>query len=134
MSDYFLDTSYLIALVLNTDQYHVNALKKWQSIKGSKSFVTTSYVFDETVTYLNRRGHHAKVVEVGEKIFLSSAVELIHVNEHLFFEGWYAFCKYQDKGFSLTDCISFIVMRQRGLSTALTFDKDFSQAGFQVEP
>ena len=35
---------------------------------------------------------------------------------------------------SLTDCISFIVMRERGLTTALAFDNDFRQAGFISEP
>jgi predicted nucleic acid-binding protein len=42
--------------------------------------------------------------------------------------------KYQDKRYSLTDCISFVVMQQRGIQTALAFDQHFTQAGFQREP
>jgi predicted nucleic acid-binding protein len=37
-----------------------------------------------------------------------------------------------DKGWSLTDCISFIVMQDRGITTALTGDHHFEQAGFQI--
>ena len=37
-----------------------------------------------------------------------------------------------DKDWSLTDCISFIVMRRRGLTDALTSDHHFEQAGFTI--
>jgi predicted nucleic acid-binding protein len=61
-------------------------------------------------------------------------VELILVDENLFHAGWDYFRQYQDKRYSLTDCISFVVMQQRGIQTALTFDQHFSQAGFQRMP
>lgn len=102
--------------------------------KNSFAIVTTSYIFDETVTYLNSRNHHEKAVEVGENLLLSPTIELVHINENLFFEGWAMLQKYEDKRYSLTDCISFILMKQKGLETALTFDKHFVQAGFIIEP
>lgn len=37
-----------------------------------------------------------------------------------------------DKDWSLTDCISFVIMQQRGLSDALTADLHFVQAGFRA--
>jgi uncharacterized protein len=37
-----------------------------------------------------------------------------------------------DKEWSLTDCISFIVMRERGIAQALAYDHHFEQAGFQA--
>ena len=98
------------------------------------AIVTTSYIFDETITYLNSRNHHEKAVEVGENLLLSPTIELVHIDENLFFEGWTMFQKYQDKRYSLTDCTSFLVMKQKNLDIALTFDKHFSQAGFSVEP
>ncbi len=42
--------------------------------------------------------------------------------------------QYADKSFSLADCVSFVVMRQRGMERALAFDRHFIQAGFQKLP
>ncbi len=135
MKTLFADTSYWLALELNNDQNHERALTHWQSlIKNPFNLVTTSYIFDETVTYLNSRNHHEKAVEVGENLLLSPTIELVHIDDNLFFEGWTMIQKYQDKRYSLTDCLSFIVMKQKGLETALTFDRHFAQAGFKVEP
>ena len=135
MKTYFADTSYWLALELSNDQNHQTALTHWRSlVKTSFQIVTTSYIFDETVTYLNSRDHHKKAVEVGENILLSPTIELVHIDEILFFEGWTMFQKHQDKRYSLTDCISFVVMKQRKLEIALTFDKHFAQAGFKIEP
>ena len=135
MKPYFADTSYWLALELNDDQNHEAALKHWQKlVKPSFAVVTTSYVFDETITYLNSRNHHEKAVEVGENLLLSPTVELVHVDENLFFKGWTMFQKYQDKRYSLTGCISFVLMNSKDLETALTFDKHFTQAGFTIEP
>lgn len=135
MKTYFADTSYWLALELTDDQNHGSALAHWlKLVKTSFAIVTTSYVFDETITYLNSRNHHEKAVEVGENLLLSPTIELVHIDESLFFEGWTMFQKYQDKRYSLTDCLSFVVMKEKGLETALTFDKHFVQAGFNSEP
>jgi len=42
--------------------------------------------------------------------------------------------KYKDKEYSLTDCISFSVMKNIGINTAFAFDKHFAQAGFKKVP
>lgn len=135
MKIFFVDTSYWLALELTDDQYHRRALAHWQNLANSPfQIVTTSYVFDETITHLNNSGHHRKAVEVGENILFSPTIELVHVDEDLFFEGWEFFQKHQDKSYSLTDCISFIVMKNKALTDALAFDKHFVQAGFNAEP
>jgi predicted nucleic acid-binding protein len=39
---------------------------------------------------------------------------------------------FADKGYSLTDCISMNVMRDRGINDVLTQDKQFAQEGFNI--
>ena len=138
-TDVFVDSSYLLALELVRDQDHQAAIQHWQRItKSPLRFVTTSFVFDEVVTFFNSRGYHAKAVEIGTNLLggslVSSPTELIHVDVTLFLEGWRYFQRHQDKEYSLTDCISFVVMRDLGITTALTFDRHFEQAGFIREP
>ncbi len=58
---------------------------------------------------------------------------MVHVDKQLFFEGWQYFKKHNDKAFSLTDSISFVIMEKQGIRTALTFDKHFIQAGFLTQ-
>ncbi len=135
MKSIFLDTGYLLALELSNDQNHRAALKHWRSLKNSlPPLVTTSYIFDEVVTYFNSRGYHSKAIEVGSRLLNSASVQLVHVDEDLFMEGWRYFQKHKDKEYSLTDCISFLVMKNFGIETAFAFDKHFVQAGFKKVP
>ena len=135
MKSVFIDTGYVIALELASDQNHRAALKHWQSAaKSLPLLVTTSYVFDEIVTFFNSRGHQAKAAEIGKRLLSSPSVGLIHVGEDLFQEGWSYLQKHKDKRYSLTDCISFLVMQELGIDTALAFDKHFIQAGFKKLP
>lgn len=135
MNEYFIDTSYLLALELANDQNYHSAKRHWQQLTVKlPPLVTTSYVFDEVVTYFNSRGHHQKAVEIGRRLLSSPSVEFIQVDEELFYTSWDYFQQYQDKRYSLTDCVSFVVMEQRSIQTALSFDQHFTQAGFQREP
>jgi len=61
-------------------------------------------------------------------------VDLIQVDQELFVRGWELLKKHDDKRYSLTDCISFVVMQNRALMQALTFDRHFQQAGFVPLP
>ena len=107
----------------------------WREIRKRRvAFVTTSYVFDEVVTFFNSRGHHAKAVTIGEVLLNSRIVTLVHVDEPIFAEAWREFAHQSDKRYSLTDCVSFVVMKRRRIKTALAFDKHFTQAGFERLP
>jgi predicted nucleic acid-binding protein len=61
-------------------------------------------------------------------------MQFVHVDEKLFQEGWQFFQIHKDKDYSLTDCISFVVMKKLGIETAFAFDQHFVQAGFQKLP
>ena len=135
MKQAFLDTGYVLALELANDQNHRPVTDHWHRVTGGlPSLVTTSYVFDEIVTFFNSRSHHGKAVEVGNNLLQSTTVKMIQVDEELLQLGWRYLVRHQDKRYSLTDCISFVVMDRLGIASAFTVDRHFKQAGFQIEP
>jgi len=135
MTPLFLDTSYLIAVESADDQHHKAASEHWRSLlKSPRRLVTSSYVLVEVVTLLNNRRSHSKAVELGNNLLSSRLFNVVHVNEELFYEAWRYFQKYKDKRYSLTDCVSFVLMNKLGIEEALTFDKHFTQAGFKKLP
>lgn len=133
---FFLDTSFLLAVVIANDQFHALAEQHWSRYlrKHSAKLVSTTFVLNEVATYLNSRGMHQKAVEVGRKLLESNTIRLINIDDALLETGWRFFEKHHDKTYSLTDCISFVVMSQLGIRTAFTFDHHFRQAGFEIEP
>ena len=131
----FLDTGFLIALESKGDTHHRKAHDFWREFaRRPESLVTTTYVFDEVVTFFNNRDFHAKAVEIGERLLTSHLVTLVDVDDQIFKEGWAQFQRHSDKRYSLTDCISFVVMRKHGIKRALAFDRHFTQAGFERLP
>jgi len=135
MRGIFIDTGFIIALESLTDQNHEKALQQWNELlKDLPAMVTTTYVIDEIVTFFNNRNRHAKAVEIGNRLMNSRSVQFIHVDKRLFDKGWQYFQQHPDKTYSMTDCISFIVMKEQGSESALSFDKHFTQAGFKVLP
>jgi predicted nucleic acid-binding protein len=131
MTPVFLDTGYLIALEVSDDENHVAAIRHWQKFRRKlPPLITTSLVLGEVATFFNSRGQHAKAVEVGNLLLESPSVTLVYVDELLLSQAWEYFRKHKDKSFSLTDCGSFVVMKERGITQALAFDKHFVQAGF----
>ena len=135
MRKLFLDTGYLIALEAVDDRHHQAASAHWENLTRSLPvLITTSYIFDEVVTFFNSRNRHTKAVEIRDLLLGSPTVQLIHIDEALFHEAWQYFTQHSDKSYSLTDCASFVVMKRLRIRTALGFDKHFAQAGFELKP
>jgi predicted nucleic acid-binding protein len=136
MTSLFLDTSYLIAVENADDQYHKTASKHWRDLLKSppRALVTTTFVLAEVVTLLNNRRLHSKAVELGNNLLSSRVFNIVHVDEELFYEAWGYFQKHKDKRYSLTDCVSFVLMQKLEIREALTFDRHFLQAGFVKLP
>ncbi len=130
----FVDTGYLIALEDADDGNHPSAIRHREGLTRMPPLTSTSYVVDEVVTFFNVRGQHAKAVEMGRTLLSSPSVRMIHVSEDLLVRGLDLLRERPDKRYSLTDCVSFIVMRERGIATAFAFDRHFEQEGFVREP
>ncbi len=133
-SGVFLDTGYVVALEDADDENHQEAREHFDGLVSMPILTTTSYVLDEVVTFFNVHSQHAKVVEVGERLLVSPSVKMVHVGEDLLRRGFGLLRDRPDKGYSLTDCVSFVLMRERGISVALAFDRHFEQEGFVREP
>lgn len=78
------------------------------------------------------KGFKQEAIEIFEKFFASEDVEVVHLSPGLFKKAFQLFKKYSDKEWSLVDCCSFVVMKENSLSQALTCDKHFTQAGFEI--
>lgn len=127
----FVDAGYVIALDNTRDENHARAIRHWRHFVSSRpTLVTTSFVLAESVAFFQRRGHHDKAVEVCERLLNSNVIELVHVDEELCRSGLAYLRARNDKHYSLTDCVSFVLMESRGIHEALAFDSHFDQAGF----
>jgi len=80
------------------------------------------------------RSFKREAIEIIEELLASTEVEVLHLTPGLFEQAFAVYKRFDDKEWSLVDCISFTVMRERGITQALTFDRHFIQAGFEVLP
>jgi hypothetical protein len=60
----------------------------------------------------------------------SRNVEIVPINRYLLDQGIEFYCRHDDKAWGLVDCVSFLVMKDRGIVEAFTSDVHFEQAGF----
>ena len=126
----FLDTSFVIALINERDQYHAQA--EALSFRFANSALqTTGAVLLEVGNALAKE-FRAEAVNVINVLSHSARVEVAEIDSNLIEKGLAVYEKYADKKWGLVDCVSFVVMREAGITEALTFDKDFEQAGFTV--
>ena len=126
----FLDTGYLVALLDPRDQLHARALA-WAGIVN-EPLVLTEYVLWECVNYFSSPIDRPKAHGLVHLVTYELADELIPASAQLFARGIQFHAERQDKFWSLTDCISFVVMRDRGIHWALAYDHHFEQAEFEA--
>ena len=126
-----VDTGYLIALLNPKDELRQRVLTWSRASIGP--LLVTEYVLLECVNALSSEIQlRPTVARLGE-IIISSSVgyEFLPVDLPLLREGLALYRDRPDKRWSLTDCISFHIMRERGLTRALAYDHHFEQAGFE---
>jgi predicted nucleic acid-binding protein len=129
LQDVFADTSFWIALVVKQDQYHAQA-QKW-SLRISGRITTTFPVLLETANALARPAWRPHAIALIDHLQNHSDVVVVPLSSNLWERGWGLYRNRPDKAWSLTDCISFLVMQDSSLVDALTADEHFQQAGFR---
>jgi len=124
----FVDTSFILALINERDQYHDEAEKLSMKFEEA-SLVTTVAVLLEIGNAL-ASGFKKEAIAVISLLRDSSRVEVVELDARIFEKALESYEKFDDKAWGLVDCISFVAMQERGLTDVLTFDHDFTAAGF----
>jgi predicted nucleic acid-binding protein len=130
MNVVFADTSFYVGLLSMRDALHDKVLSFLGSYDGR--IVTTEFVLIEVANFNSRPSDRPAFVKLIDRIKTDVRTELIASSRELFERGLQLFAARRDKEWSLTDCISFAVMTERGLIDALSADAHFEQAGFRA--
>lgn len=130
LGNVFADTTYWIAPVVKQDQHHERAQQISLQIAGR--LVTTAAVMLETANALSRPSWRVAAVRLMDHLLARHDVSVVPLASDLWSRGWELYRSRDDKAWSLTDCISFLVMQDLKLSDALTADEHFRQAGFRA--
>lgn len=130
MRTVFADSFFFLALINSRDDSHARAVQACRAT--DQVIVTTGWVITEVADGLARVPNRTQVNEFLNALKNDPEVEIILPSRELFEMGLELYSKYGDKGWTLTDCISFVAMKEEGLSEALTGDPHFEQAGFKA--
>jgi uncharacterized protein len=129
VSDVFDDTAFYVAVMSPRDALHAAARLAVESYSGR--IVTTEFVLVEVGNFLNRLGCRQMFVDLLQDLRTSPQNQVVPASTELFDRGAKLFATRGDKQWSLTDCTSFVVMTEMGLTDALAADRHFGQAGFR---
>ncbi|HOX04743.1 MAG TPA: PIN domain-containing protein [Candidatus Paceibacterota bacterium] len=135
MKGLFVDTAGWMACADAADPSHAQACAArdlWLEQQGR--LVTTDYVADETLTLLRLRIGLKAAEAWWRQADGSLRLRWEWITPARAEKARAIFFRYQDKEFSLTDCTSFVVMRELKLREVLTTDRHFAQFGFAMKP
>jgi hypothetical protein len=130
MTAIFGDTFYFLALVNRADEAHPRCREFSERYRGA--VVTTAYVLVEVADALAGPAHRVAAARFIRFLQGQSQVRIVPASEALLDRGLSLYADRPDKDWSLTDCISFAVMKDAGITEALTGDHHFAQAGFRA--
>ena len=128
MTPVFADTFYLLALVNPKDQAHQKALAFSGGFNGP--IVTSTWILLEVGDALSQVADRPTFLRLLEDLANDPSATVVSATQEEFDKARALFAARPDKDWSMTDCTSFVIMQQRGLTDAITGDKHFEQAGF----
>jgi len=133
MRTVFADTDYWVATLNARDQLHEKAKAVSQSLAPVR-LVTSEMVLAELLNDLAKRGPSLRgaAVESVARLQEDAATEVVPQTSIQFQEALSYYAQREDKAWGLTDCASFLTMKELGITEALTHDRHFEQAGFKA--
>jgi uncharacterized protein len=118
MKQIFADTSFYAAIVNRRDQLHTRPKQLAAEIKAP--ILTTEFVLLETANFCKEGRRRTIFLQLVARLRSAENVEIVPASSALFHSGLDLFAQRPDKDWSLTDCISIDLMRERELTDALT--------------
>jgi uncharacterized protein len=132
-AELFLDAAYAIALSAPSDQLPTRAVALAQQLEAARThLVTTQAVLLGIGNALSKRRYRAAAVELLRSLEADPSVVIVPFWPGLYAEAFDLYRSRLDKEWGLIDCASFVVMKSRGITEALTADEPFEQAGFRA--
>ena len=131
MNRFFLDTAYVLALFNPHDIYHEQAKSLFPSMRVAHEVWITEAILVEIGNALARSNRSTAAAFINS-CYVTPKVNVVSVDRTLMQRAIDFYRDREDKEWGLTDCISFIVMEDHGLTDALTADEHFEQAGFRA--
>ena len=129
VSPVFADACYFLALCIRRDRLHQQALVLAET---NQRLLTTEWVLAEVAATLAAPPTRSRFTALITGLEARNDVTIVPARTRHFKMGCALYAQRMDKGWSLTDCISFLVMWRYRVKSALTSDKHFAQAGFQI--
>ena len=127
----FIDSGGFYALISSQSESHEIAIAIMEdAAKQRRRAITTDYIIDETATLLRARGLSKLLCEFFRLTEESNALAVEWTTPDRFAMARKFMIKHLDQGFSFTDCLSFIVMKELRLTDASATDDHFRIAGF----
>jgi predicted nucleic acid-binding protein len=126
----FADTFFFLAILNRADPTHERAVALSRQVRSVR--VTTDWIITELADGLAKAEQRERFMDLYRHIQLSPAIRVVPASRTLLEEGVALYGARPDKDWSLTDCISFVVMRDEAIIHALTGDHHFEQAGFKT--
>jgi predicted nucleic acid-binding protein len=124
----FADTFFYLALLSRDDRQRERVKAVADTLRART--VTTDWILVEVANALADPSSRALFTALAANLRSNLLVEVVQTNPSLQRRGEELYAARSDKGWSLTDCISFVVMTEHCLNEALTADHHFEQAGF----
>ena len=125
----FADTGYWAAVLIPHDKLHAKS-REVSAALGKARLLTTEMVLAELLAALSKVALRPFAIKGVEAIRNNPNVEVVPQTSLQFLSAFEYYQSMADKEWSLTDCASFVLMRERGVVEALAHDRHFEQAGF----
>jgi predicted nucleic acid-binding protein len=128
----FADTFYWTALTSPDDTFYLKALE-FSRLLVPDRIITSDDVLVEYLAFFAKAGPsvRAQACCLAARLLQDPRVVVVPQSHELFLEGLDLYRARPDKGYSLTDCISMLIMRRQGITEILTHDRHFEQEGFR---